>query len=975
MITELIVTSAPRGLQAGRSGFTTVYRTRGIHPELASRLEAASGYRHVYPQGDPRNPVVFSYTSKPSLLGEVWVMSRIGDAGTDYTGRSNKIAHHVAIPPADLASLVSSNPAAVMAALSAAGGLMSQWHGEPRESAAPPRLPSPASQPARCERWAAVAGDPGWAGVLVERALNKEATWVVAPPGTDFLGLFSEALALVNPSQRWQIPFTTFSLRGDEGRWLGTVAGSAEAEAAIAQKRIPVIDLTKPQTEPASSPYVLAARGQASVPWLRPTAAGSPSRAPLSTASPHAVSQPLPATLSGDLSSPMGLPPILSRPAPLPHVKPPELDEWVEVELTPHRPGRLPLLLAAGATIVAVVALGGWAGYQFDLFPKAWTKALIVRAGSDGPTNIVPRDNASASGMADTRNNESSAAPARSISEAEDQIKQTSQPAASPESVSSSPTNQPAAGPLPQARPIVDAGPDVMQLLVSAKASNTHMPEEGIQALEKGEKANLISWKQQARTCSPKDVTLRLSENAAPLQLKRQDVGENPESCSWTCRGAGGPLGTFRVTQTGVVFESQVPKEDILASGLPFVPLVITGSHSGMAKTAWVQLFSPERRGECIAVGNGKSERMLQFAAAGEAGIRPLAGFMSTRLQWKSLKASALSGTTRILLAVSPTQEQDFKMASEIAFGVSPADLTLYWCPIDLLRYEGKSSTYYEALNVRCAPQIPVSASALFGIEDFLVSDVITLKRGETSLNLNALRTSPSITASYWETVCNGFAKHCVTIAAQKPSSNVALLKSAVGADFFKRKDQRPLWNWIDDLHNFIVRLKSFDDHVSSKMRPPPAPKQFRKKGEREDEKVYDTELQKHLDQEAKEKNKYEEEKNAKKNDPWEFRAWGEKALLPDSGASIEHKLLYALWRRLHTYRVVTAGGYHFPVEETNNGNQDSKSLKQLADEAQLQLSGQLVVRWAVDDFTPHLSGEPLDVLLVDIPACPPAGK
>ena len=237
MICELLVTSAPRGLQAGRSGFTTVLRTRGIHPDLASRLEAASAYRHLFPQGDPRNPAIFSYTNKPSAIGEFWVLSRIGDAGTDYTGRSNKIAHHIAMQPSDVAAFSNSNPAAVCASLVASGGLMTRWEGEPREAITPPQIHAPASTPTICQLWDSITGDPGWAGVLVERALRREATWIIAPSGVDLLKLFSEALALVSPAQRWQIPFTTYSLRGDEGRWLGTVAGSPEAEAAASQQR------------------------------------------------------------------------------------------------------------------------------------------------------------------------------------------------------------------------------------------------------------------------------------------------------------------------------------------------------------------------------------------------------------------------------------------------------------------------------------------------------------------------------------------------------------------------------------------------------------------------------------------------------------------------------------------------------------------------------------------------------------------
>ena len=60
MTQELIYTSAPRGLKPGSHGFCTVAVTQGMPPNLAERLEALSGYRHVYPPQDPQaelNPI------------------------------------------------------------------------------------------------------------------------------------------------------------------------------------------------------------------------------------------------------------------------------------------------------------------------------------------------------------------------------------------------------------------------------------------------------------------------------------------------------------------------------------------------------------------------------------------------------------------------------------------------------------------------------------------------------------------------------------------------------------------------------------------------------------------------------------------------------------------------------------------------------------------------------------------------------
>jgi hypothetical protein len=387
MITELIVTSAPRGLQAGRSGFTTVMRTRGIHPDLAARLEAASGYRHTHPQGDPRNPVIFNYTNIHSAAGDGWVLSRIGDAGTDYTGRSNKIAHHISIKPEDVGRLTSSNPAVVLAALAETGGFKTVWGGDPSESLAAPTLPMPPSQPGVCELWRAAAGDPGWAGVLVERALSKETTWIVAPPGTNILGLFAEALALAGPSQRWQIPFTTYSLNRNEGRWLGTVQGTPEADAARSQPRTLVIDLTKPGIPTMAGPYVQAARGLAPPPWAK---VHTPlERAALPLQSPAAALSratfEAPAESFAHLEA---MPPPMQVRA----IVPPALKQWPGSLPEPLRPWyATPLVYcAAGAGVLSLTALvAAWSllGRQADPTP---TKESVVKAQVTPPTQMPP---------------------------------------------------------------------------------------------------------------------------------------------------------------------------------------------------------------------------------------------------------------------------------------------------------------------------------------------------------------------------------------------------------------------------------------------------------------------------------------------------------------------------------------------------------------------------------------------------------
>ncbi|MBF0303212.1 MAG: hypothetical protein HQK73_09240, partial [Desulfamplus sp.] len=122
---ELIYTSYPRGLQSGTSGFTPVAYTEGIPKTYIQLCESLSGYTFVYPIGHPlydHNPEIYThyrfkvledYEPKNSVdyklqvnredyhyglketEEEISILSRVAVSGRDYSGRENKIAHHV----------------------------------------------------------------------------------------------------------------------------------------------------------------------------------------------------------------------------------------------------------------------------------------------------------------------------------------------------------------------------------------------------------------------------------------------------------------------------------------------------------------------------------------------------------------------------------------------------------------------------------------------------------------------------------------------------------------------------------------------------------------------------------------------------------------------------------------------------------------------------------------------------------------
>jgi hypothetical protein len=246
MSQELHYTSVPRGLKPGSRGFCTVAATPRMPGPLADRLEALSGYQPVYAPHDPRaaqNPIVFSHL-RLTLGGKVVnVLSRIGPAGQDYSGRPNKYAHHVVVEGDE-------RPEAGPAWLLAQPGFMQlAWEGDARELQAG-RVPPAGDCPGGTARaWQAVCGDGGWAGVLAESFLAdpKRPVLLFFRPGMELLPLFVEALALLPPARRWDVDFSTYFTGLQQGvscTWRALLEGSAEAESS---RRLPgalVLDLT-----------------------------------------------------------------------------------------------------------------------------------------------------------------------------------------------------------------------------------------------------------------------------------------------------------------------------------------------------------------------------------------------------------------------------------------------------------------------------------------------------------------------------------------------------------------------------------------------------------------------------------------------------------------------------------------------------------------------------------------------------------
>lgn len=121
---QLIFTSSVRGIKPGASGYCTVLRSPGIRPSLERALEGFSVFEHI----DRNVGNCIQSLRHLELRGvNYYVLSRVGDAGKDYTGRTNFIAHYLVFEANELPE---ASPVDILLNW---GGWCHAWSGEPRE--------------------------------------------------------------------------------------------------------------------------------------------------------------------------------------------------------------------------------------------------------------------------------------------------------------------------------------------------------------------------------------------------------------------------------------------------------------------------------------------------------------------------------------------------------------------------------------------------------------------------------------------------------------------------------------------------------------------------------------------------------------------------------------------------------------------------------------------------------------------------
>ena len=270
---ELVHTSVRQGLAVGASGYCSVAWTRGFPRNLISPVERLSAYQNLYPAGHADaalNPVSCFHMTMNYAGAQIRVVGNICFCGLDYTGRSNKLAHHLVFTKSD--EFGGRDPLAVALARD---NFFTRWDRSPLEL--DPRLPLRSSLPGLpAAQWEAATGDPGWAGMIAgsfRRSPGRSLTLEFAPgtPVETLLGLIAEAAMLLTPEECERFTFNTYSFQNQAGQNIFLRAMPTGSVLLGGIRRLfpaTVISLVEPGPVPkefADSELVAAARGKRGV--------------------------------------------------------------------------------------------------------------------------------------------------------------------------------------------------------------------------------------------------------------------------------------------------------------------------------------------------------------------------------------------------------------------------------------------------------------------------------------------------------------------------------------------------------------------------------------------------------------------------------------------------------------------------------------------------------------------------------------
>ena len=354
MAQQLVYTSSPRLLQAGRTGFGTVAMHAGIPNWLQSEIEGFSQFSRL-PGLDPTR-VILCHTNFGQGDRKHHVFSRIHDCGADYTGRTNHIAHHFIFTAAEIAQAtkLGVTPVDVLAYLNH-GLWKTAWSGDPAILQPDEELPiisipkNTITLPA-INYWGHLCPDhPEYAAVLAPGKLS-EACWLIYPTGWSESIIYALGESLLLHTNPWAVTFTNNLQPTDNEQlfsWRCIPSDSPLLEKATSSVR-PCIDLSNPLPFLSGVPneFLEQARtGKKPLPKPRSVETALSPLGNIPTTRPAGINIPSP-TPSPRPSAPEAGPKVALRPA-----------------TTKPRKQKNPAFFIASLAVASVLLIGG--GYFF----------------------------------------------------------------------------------------------------------------------------------------------------------------------------------------------------------------------------------------------------------------------------------------------------------------------------------------------------------------------------------------------------------------------------------------------------------------------------------------------------------------------------------------------------------------------------------------------------------------------------------
>jgi hypothetical protein len=223
---------------------------------LIQLAESLSAYKNLYAPNDPNyklNPPVHAHHRFVSGGQSLSVLSRVVPYGSDYSGRTNKLAHHVIARSNEMASM---NPAMIM---TQEGFFLEQWESKPQHLPSEKRIPACPDLASPATNWKTVTGDAGWAGVVAQSYLDTPTRPVVLvfEPGMEMLPLLAEVIQLLPPERRSAVTFNTYltsMIQGTECWARCCLPGSDVLRETRRTSGVLVVDLTDISSSAGKNP-------------------------------------------------------------------------------------------------------------------------------------------------------------------------------------------------------------------------------------------------------------------------------------------------------------------------------------------------------------------------------------------------------------------------------------------------------------------------------------------------------------------------------------------------------------------------------------------------------------------------------------------------------------------------------------------------------------------------------------------------